>query len=119
MGDAKKRKGFDPNFGKKKEIEVTFDDNVSLPESLEKAKTKLTEDDISHQPGILRINDVDYPVLFLPKWEKQGKKTKIFCQFMIAPECKPPKMNQKLINEISQLASQKIKETFDVLLINS
>ena len=107
MGEAKRRKKSDPNYGKNV-ISVKLDSDLVLPLSLLKTQERLEKEKRSMRKGILSYREEEYPVIFLPFHETYRGKTQLYCHILFDPPQKPKSLNQREIDQISRLATLEI-----------
>ena len=107
MGEAKRRRKVDPNYGKKV-LEVQLDPNLVLPFSLQKVQKRLLAENRKMEKGRVLDREVTYPAIFVPYEQTYRGKRKLYSHIVFDPEQAPQPLNQKLVDRISRLACLKI-----------
>ena len=99
MGEAKRRKKLDPNFGQD-QLEVKLKPDLELPRSLSEIKAILIRKGKKWESGEVSLKGTTYPVIFMPFTKYYQGRLKLYSQVAFANESHP-KINQKLIERIS------------------
>ena len=107
MGEAKRRKKNDPNYGKSS-VSVRLDPDLVLSTSLLKTLQLLQGENKKIEKGIVKYKDVDYPVLFAPYTQTYRGKTQLYSHILFDPKLAPSSLNQKTTDRISHLACLEI-----------
>ena len=102
MGEAKRSKKIDPNYGSK-QLEVKLKPEVVLPYELAEFTKILEREGKKWEAGEVSIKGVVYPVIFMPYTKYYQGRLKLYSQVAFANESHP-KINQKLIDRISRKA---------------
>ncbi len=110
MGEAKRRKKIDPNYGSK-QLEVKLKPEVVLPYELAELRKILEREGKKWSAGEVSIKGVVYPVIFMPYTKYYQGKRKFYSQVGFAPENKP-KLSQELIDRISTEACKQIIDKY-------
>lgn len=111
MGEAKRRKKLESNFGKvgKNQIEIKTDLDFVLPEDLNEKKQSLLEDGKIFFLGTITRNACDYPVIFIPYTRIYQGRLKLYSHFVFSLQ-NYPKLSQVTIDEISRQVSRQLIE---------
>ncbi len=86
MGEAKRRKKLDPNFGQI-QLEVQLKPNIELPVELEKLKQILLKEGKKWEVGEVSIKGKTYPAVFMPFTKYYQGRLKLYSQVAFAPDC--------------------------------
>ena len=100
MGEAKRRKQLDPNYGKPN-FEIKLDvDFIPSPE-LQKVCGKLDENQAYYEKAIIVFKGESYPAVFMPFVRKYKGQPKLYAQFATTPP-KLLRLDQAQIDKITQ-----------------
>ena len=110
MGESKRRKKIDPNYGSK-QLEVKLKPEVILPYELAELKKILEREGKKWAAGEVIMKGVVYPVIFMPYTKYYQGRLKLYSQVGFAPENRP-KLSQKLIDRISQEACRQLRDKY-------
>ena len=111
MGEAKRRKKLDPNFGQD-QLEVRLKPDLDLPRSLKEIRAILIRKKKEWEVGEVSVKGTTYPVIFMPFTKYYQGRLKLYSQVAFANESHP-RISQKLIDRISMEVCRHLRDKYE------